>query len=234
MIDETLRLRYMWFFILPYFIVLIYSDKTFNCVLFLAMLLIGISLNIHNNLCDREYKGYANRHLILLTLFSFLLGVLLYTNIILILMAIIVYSYNFRLKQIPIISTLTQTTIPLTPALILKEYDPLLLSALFLFGFGGQGMHELFDGETMCKVPYSSYLVGLTASLSGLFVILAFMPLNYLLSVPAAGLFFVGIFALYFRNDFKYGKKLHPREKDFWIILGNLITLFYVGMYMSL
>lgn len=235
MYEDILRLRYVFYWAFPYFAALIYSGKSLDITLFLAAVFLTISVNVHNDLCEGKLKGYASRHLKFLTVFSFILGISLFPHYLLFLGALGAFLYNWRFRTVPIISLIAAMMAPLVMLLIIEIYDIIPILAVIFYGLSVHGYHQLIDGESLCKVRYGYLLIMILSILTAISLVIIVYPINTILTfVAPVGFLYLAASSYYFRNKFRFGKPLHKKERDFWILLGNMAMIFVIIWYLIL
>lgn len=160
---RLLRLEYSISWLLFYFAGLIYLKSIYSINKLDIMFIIGslfltASVNVHNYLCDGNLRGHKKNFFALIVIF-FILGMAAFPNIFLLLAAVVVYLYNWKLKKILYLSILCMVVPGLAVLAVLQIYDPLVIASVILISLTIQSGHQLIDGDIKNKNYFYIYVI---------------------------------------------------------------------------
>lgn len=235
---RLLRLEYSTSWLMIYFAGLIYlksiyfTDR-FDIFFIIAALILTISVNVHNDLCDGKSRGYRKNFLKFVIMISLVLGLVIFPNLFLVLAVLITYIYNWKLKKIPYLSLPPLVAPGLAIMMILNIYDPLPIAIVIFASIAVHSGHQLIDGDIRNKNYFYIYIF--SSFISFLLISLVLFSINVALSWLAFMLAIFSGFSIFRIKDVnKAIKRLEATKKQRASIIANywIILIFLIGWYL--
>ncbi len=238
---RLLRLSYSFSWALPYFAALVYLKGLYHVGMLdlsfaAAAVFYMISVNVHNDVCDGDMRGYKTGFLTAIALAFLALGIAVFPNTFVIAAAAITYIYNWKLKNIMYISLFPAAAPGIAISLMLGIYDTIFLLAIFFCSLASQSYHQLVDGEIRNKnylyififssiatlALFSAAMFAIDAAVSWMLVVAGAMFVSDAMRIKSA--------AATTKRLFRKGKKLRARG----VMLFWMLTAFLAGWYLLL
>lgn len=234
---RLLRLEYLVFFLLPYFAGLVYMkslyfvDK-FDILFIIGVIFFTISLNVHNDICDRQLRGYKKSFLKYIAIISLALGLLVFPNPFLMLTAVVMYLYNWKLKKMLYISLLPAAVLGLCVLAILGVYDILPLAAVIFASVSAQSLHQFVDRDIRLNSYFYIFVLFWLISLLifSLILIRIDIALSWLAFMAAAGF---GLSFVTISRNVILRKLVHFSKRQRASVIANYwaMLIFLAGWY---
>ena len=158
----------------------LYSVDRLDITFIIAAIFFTISVNVHNDLCDRKLRTYSKNFLKAVIITPLIAGLIIFPNPFVITALIVTYLYNWKLKKILYISLLSMVPPGLAVMFVLGIYDMLPILAVIFAAIAGQSVHQFTDKDIRDKSYFYIYLLSFFVTVL-LFVVIL-IPINIALS----------------------------------------------------